>query len=103
MNDNLPNYTTSDTNWSLIPEYMVGAVRRYIEHGIEPGDFLSALICNDLSSTFAYADHNNVRLIHNYVRFFYNYAPSECWGSHEKFNNWVKNKGLNWNVAVTLD
>ena len=30
-------------DWSLIPDYMIGGLRRYIERGIPPGHFLSAV------------------------------------------------------------
>ena len=32
-----------------IPEHMRGGIERYVNHGIPPGSFLTAIICNDLS------------------------------------------------------
>lgn len=73
----------------LIPDYMIGAVRRYILQGIPPGSFLTAVVCNDLREAFARADDVNAQHMHGWVRFFYNYAPSGCWGSPERYNNWL--------------
>lgn len=68
--------------------HMVGAIQNWIEHGIVPGSFLSAVITNDLKQAVGAADHINIRLIPEYVFYFYNYCPSACWGSVEKANEW---------------
>jgi len=66
-----------------IPERMRGGIVRYITEGIIPGDFLQAIITNDLKKAVWLADEENTRLLREYVLFFYNYAPAGCWGSHE--------------------
>ena len=75
-----------------IPEYMMGGIERYIEHGIEPGDFLTAVICNDLAEAVGRADDTNIRNIPAYLGYLYNEAPSPCWGSPAKFKAWMKMK-----------
>jgi hypothetical protein len=75
---------------AYIPEHMMEAIRRYIDHGIEPGGFLTAVICNDLKEAVGRADAQNVRLLVDYVRFFYNDAPSPCWGSPETMRAWLR-------------
>ena len=88
------SYTGTKPNWNLIPERMVGSLRRYIEHGIPPGHFLTAVLCNDLAEACGRADDENVVLLNVYVTFLYCYAPQGCWGSREKFESWCKQKGL---------
>lgn len=78
-----------DEGAHLIPAYMVGAVKRYILQGIPPGSFLTAVISNDLREAFARADDDNATAMQGWVRFFYNYAPSGCWGSPERYSNWL--------------
>lgn len=73
----------------FIPVYMMGAIRRYIEEGIPPGHFLTAVICNNLSDAVSYADDVNVANLPAYVGYFYNRAPSTCWGSREKMDAWI--------------
>ena len=73
-----------------IPEYMMEGLRRYIDHGQRPGGFLTAVICNDLRQACATADDVNLRNIPAYVAYFYNEAPSPCWGSREKMDKWIK-------------
>src|SRR5699024_8873505 len=43
-------------DWSLIPQHMRASVRRWIEHGVLPGGFLSAVIRNDLVGAVRCAD-----------------------------------------------
>jgi len=75
-----------------IPERMMGGITRYIEAGIPPGDFLTAIITNDLHEAVCRADDENLINIPAYVAYFYNKAPSACWGSKEKMNQWLKEK-----------
>ena len=72
-----------------IPERMHGAITRYIERRIAPGNFLTAVICNDLREAVHRADDENIKLLPAYVSYFYNEAPSPCWGSREKMNEWI--------------
>ena len=73
-----------------IPEYMHGAVSRWIMHGISPGSFLLAVLRNDLRGAAECADDENRRLLYQYVFFLYNYAPSGCWGSPVRVDEWAE-------------
>ena len=73
-----------------IPERMMGGIERYINDKINPGDFLQAVICNDLREAVGRADDENIRNLPAYVAYFYNEAPSLCWGSKEKMEAWLK-------------
>ena len=79
----------------MVPDRMLGALQRYVDHGIAPGDFLTAILSNDLREACGRADDENRHLIFEYVKFLYNNAPSGCWGSEENFRNWIKQGGLN--------
>jgi hypothetical protein len=71
-----------------IPEYMRPGLLRWIENGIIPGSFLIAVLRNDLRGAFEKADMQNSVKIHSYVKFLYNCAPVDCWGSEEKVKRW---------------
>jgi hypothetical protein len=75
-----------------IPARMMGGIERYVEHGIPPGDFLSAIISNNLSGAVSHADEENCRNIPAYVGYLYNNVPSGCWGSPENFERWLRVK-----------
>jgi hypothetical protein len=72
-----------------VPDYMCGALVRYVFHGINPGDFLTAIICNDLFEALSCADETNINKLRAYGIFFYNHVPSACFGSAEKMEQWI--------------
>lgn len=73
-----------------IPERMMGGIERYLEHGIEPGSFLTAVIHNNLAEAVGCADEENMANLPAYVAFFHNEAPSTSWGSEERMQQWIK-------------
>jgi hypothetical protein len=77
-----------------IPEYMRPGILRWIEEGIIPGGFLTAVIENNLRESFDKADDQNMFRIHSYLLFFYNCAPAPCWGSIKKVKEWANKGGL---------
>jgi len=78
-----------------IPEHMMESIKGYTEHHTPVGDFLSGVICNDLIRACRTADSTSIQIIPAYVRWFYNNAPSACWGSKEKVNNWLDQGEMN--------
>lgn len=80
---------TYDINYDKLPtDELRGAMQRYIEQGLDPGHFLTAVLRNDLVDAFGRADIYNERLLHDIVQWVYNEAPSNCWGSDEKVREW---------------
>lgn len=88
-------YYDPHANWDLVPEYMRGGIIRYVMSGIPPGGFLTAVFANDLMEAVGKADNVNQRNLVNYARFLYNYVPSNCKGSYETVDAWVKSGGIN--------
>lgn len=76
----------------VIPDYMIRSINRYINEGRKPGRFLTAVICNNLFDAVGQADDNNMPNIPAFVSYFYNEAPSLCWGSEENMKAWIKQK-----------
>ena len=75
--------------YAQIPKHMQEAIRRYVERGIRPGDFLTGVITNDLMRAVNHADDTNLPLLRTYVQWFYNYAPGACWGSKAAMGEWM--------------
>ena len=75
-----------------IPERMRPGILRYINKGVIPGDFLQAIITNNLREAFARADDENRHIIGNYVKLFYCHAPAGCWGSVDAMRYWQEEK-----------
>lgn len=65
------------------------ALEYYVNEGLRPGNFLYAVLCNDLREAVAYADPYNYRNIGDIVNYIYHHLPSECWGSPKKVQAWL--------------
>jgi hypothetical protein len=73
-----------------LPLRMVTALRAYIMDGVEPGSFLTSVICNDLRGSIFSADGDNRTRIEQFVRLFNDYAPGPCWGSKDRMTRWME-------------
>jgi len=74
----------------LLPDYMRGAMKRYMENGIEPGHFLTAVLSNDLMEAASRADDFNRRKLFDYCMWLANHAPRNSFGSPETVKEWMK-------------
>jgi hypothetical protein len=78
--------------YAAIPERMREGLKRYVIDRLRPGDFITAVVRNDLRNAVSRADDENLPLIPLYVQWFYNTAPARCHGSPEAFAEWLDNK-----------
>lgn len=75
-------------DYSLLPEHMRKGTRLWIEDGIMTGSFLTAVMENKLVQAFHHADEKNAESMEEWVRFLWNEAPGDCWGSEENVTRW---------------
>jgi hypothetical protein len=73
-----------------ISESILGGLERYLNHGIMPGGFLTAVLENNLKEAFGRADNENSENMKNIVGYCYNEIPSAAWGSREKIKEWIE-------------
>ena len=78
-----------DGGRNLVPPHMWGGIERYYLRGIAPGDFLYAVLCNDLMGAYGRADDINSANMRNWVMFLYNFTPSGSSGSPENVKAWL--------------
>jgi hypothetical protein len=72
-----------------VPAHMIGGIDRYVEHHIEPGGFLRAVLENNLKEALGRADMENRYALFDIVSYIYNECPFQCWGSPEKVGLWL--------------
>jgi hypothetical protein len=77
-----------------IPERMRESLELYVNLGVMPGDFLQAVICNDLKKAVMYADGENMGNLPAYVNYFYNHTPHDCHGSEIIMGRWMAEKKI---------
>jgi hypothetical protein len=71
---------------------MIDALNRYINDGVPLGDFLYAVVTNNLSEAVSRADRDNLFNLPALVIYLYNEAPMDCWGSKESYESWIAYK-----------
>ena len=76
-------------NYDRLPEHMREAARAYVEHGRPPGDFLTAVLCNNLVEAAGRADEENQRALFAWAGWLHNEVPMDAWGSPEKVREWI--------------
>lgn len=77
---------------ALIPSRILQALHNYAEHRTPTGDFLAAVIANDLMDAVARADKDNIRVLRLICGFVYNEMPSDSHGSREIYRDWIEAK-----------
>ena len=72
-----------------VPEVAMQGLHDYAAYGLQPGAFLTAVICNDLVGACERGNDENLRNLPAFVSYLYAEAPPECWGSKEKMKAWI--------------
>ena len=75
-----------------IREEMKEAIDQYAEQGQPLGDFLTALLANDLMEALGRADDGNRRDIFQLCMYVYNEIPSLSHGSYAIVKAWIAKK-----------
>lgn len=83
-----------EENLTVLPGHMRDGMKLWIERGVLPGSFLTAVLSNDLMTALGKADDVNRHCLYDYGIYLYNYAPSRCYGSPEKIAAWAAAGGL---------
>lgn len=81
-------------------EHMEESMYLWVNKGILPGAFGTALLMNSLSGAVMAADPNNRACIAEWVEWCYWNLPANCWGSEEKVLAWEAAGGLHGKQAA---
>ena len=99
MSDTTIKVDDRPIDYSDLPEHMQGAMERYMQYGIEPGSFLTAVLCNDLMGAVGRADSINRARLNDYATWLYNNAPRMSFGSLEKVERWIAHRQSLYSAA----
>ena len=75
-----------------IPENIKYSLDLYVNHYIQPGHFLTAVLENNLFEAFARADLNSRAALFDICGYIYNDIPGSCWGSPERVKEWLEKR-----------
>lgn len=73
----------------VVSDEMLEALNAYAEHGRPVGDFLTAVLANDLMEACGRADDYNLPNLPAFSAWVYNECPSPAHGSREKVRAWI--------------
>lgn len=74
----------------MIPYNAKHGIDQYVNNGIPTGDFLYAVLTNNLFEAAGRADEGNRYNLAAICEYIYNYIPAPCWGTKEKVAEWLK-------------
>lgn len=77
-------------NYDMLPEHMRDGARLYIEHGVPPGGFMTAVLENNLVKALARAHGTDRAAMFEWASWLYNECPGNAWGSEEIVNKWIE-------------
>lgn len=81
------------TDFNTLPNIdLRPGIERWVHLGIKPGDFLTAVITNNLKLAVTYADDTNLRLLPDIVRWFFNNVPASAWGGESIAKSWQESR-----------
>ncbi len=84
-----PNEILLSLGMTRIPDNLHDGIMRYIAHGIQPGSFLTAVMANDLTESFARADMHSRATLFFIVEWLYQHCPITARGSNEAVRAWI--------------
>lgn len=70
------------------------SIDRYAQDGVPTGDFLRAVLTNDLMGAVGHADEENARDLVEICQYIYNEIPSISHGSKKHVEQWIATGGL---------
>ena len=73
-----------------IPASVKASLVAYVDSRIPTGDFLRAVLSNDLSGAVNRADADNSPHLVAITKYVYWQLPADCWGSERKVDLWLK-------------
>lgn len=71
-----------------VPEIQAGGLARYCLLGILPGQYLTAVLCNNLDGVVRFGDEQALAGLKQTYRFIYSHLPGGCSGSAEAVLDW---------------
>ena len=79
----------------MIPQHTQYQIDEYVKNYIPPGDFVRAVLSNDLMEAFMRADDVNMHCMKDIMKYVYNDIPNTCHGSPGIVNLWLETPSRN--------
>ena len=73
-----------------VPAHLRAGLARYLVGHLHTGSFLHAVLTNNLRGAVFAADDDSLVGLLPIMRFLYNDAPADSWGSPDAVNRWLE-------------
>lgn len=78
-----------NVDYSKVPvPYMADSLQRWIENGMRPGSFLTAVLANDFTCAVLRADSTNAANLREWALFLVDELSDDVWGSWYIVDQW---------------
>jgi hypothetical protein len=91
MTDNLATIAGRNGAYVMPPSTLRG-LTDYRDKGNPTGDFLKAVLSNDLIDAMRRADIHNRACMYDIVRFCMNELPQDIWGNRDRVENYLERR-----------
>ena len=81
-------------SWDSVPAHLRPGLEAHVRTGRPVGEFLTALLCNDLRDAVLRADEESLAALRGLLQFLSREMPGACWGSPERVTAWRARGGL---------
>lgn len=78
----------------LVPFHLQEGLERYVLQGVPVGQFLTAVLDNDLREAVSRADPDSMAGLKTLMQFLYGFTPAGCWGSARNRKAWQAGGGV---------
>ena len=85
-NEGLPD----EAGKGRIPEAVKKGIDMFVNHGVRPGSFVTAVLENDLMRAWGQADLESRREMDSILRYVWYEIPSGSWGSPDRVEAWIQ-------------
>lgn len=72
-----------------IPGTVLKSLYLYVEYGRKPGDFLTAVLSNQLFQAFQKADSASKAGLDSLIHFIWKHVPVKCYGDARAVERWI--------------
>jgi len=86
----MKNYEFPEKCPAYLKQDYYDTIRRFLTKGINPGQFMTAVLSNNLMDAMARADEETVGDLKSITMFIYNDVPGMCHGTRAKVSEWLQ-------------
>lgn len=83
------DYNRPNDGVCWLPPHLRDGMKGYLEHGWTPGDFLIAVLGNDLRAAVGRGDMVSLSFLPHIVIWLSMEAPFDAWGSANEVAEWI--------------